>query len=148
MVVIHMSLWYSSVLGLSLSSVVSFSLSLSCTLPRTTDRDLDVLTSFHLAQEKQVVIYCHLRGGGGAPILSETMAEQLLQAMQTMFAQMTAAQQSQNRSTYRAAEDGTKGWKCRLWWTMAWVEGSSSLRREGLRLEGVVHQIAHVHDHP
>ena len=49
--------------SLSLSSVVSFSLSLSCTLPRTTDRDLDVLTSFHLAQgsRKQVVICCHLR---------------------------------------------------------------------------------------
>ena len=32
------------------SSVVSCSLSLSCTQPRTTDRDHDVLTSFHLVQ--------------------------------------------------------------------------------------------------
>ena len=30
---------------------------------------------------------------------------------------------------------------------MAWVEGSSSLRLQGFRVEGVVHQIAHVHDH-
>ena len=51
----HLSLWYSFVSSLSLFGGFFQSIPLvSCTLPRTTDRDLYVLTSFHLAQENKL----------------------------------------------------------------------------------------------
>ena len=104
----HMSLWYSFVSGLSLSSVVSFSLSLSCTLPRTTGRDLDVLTSFHLAQENKLsfaVIFAWER----STVPERDNGRTVTPGHADNVCSDDDSTAESNRSTYRAAEDGALG---------------------------------------